>query len=171
MQLWTGHTETTLSRHPHRLASSTLLSAYPIKSVQEAGEDLGNAIEYISRLQQEISRFEDEEEEIPLDVLDRAPDTPMQVDEETHDNGQAHGTFPGSQQINHTDGFTDPVDDAGGDKEGMYSNGNILEASKTHGTLPGAQQTRSAEGSVTEPAEDAGGDKEGMQSMSMAEVE
>ena len=55
-------------------------------------------------------------------------------------------------------------------KEGMYSNGNTLEASKTHGTLPGAHQTSPAGGSVTEPTTDAGGDKEGMQSMSVAEV-
>ena len=121
--------------------------------------------------QMDMHTFEDEEEEIQLNVLDRAPVTPMQVDEDTHDNSQTHGTFPGSQQINHVDRFTDPVEDAGGDKEGMYYNGNTLEASKTHGTLPGAQQTRSADGSVTEPAEDAGGDKEGMQSMSMAGVE
>ena len=36
---------------------------------QEAGEDPAEAIEYISRLQQEISRFEDEEEEIQLNEL------------------------------------------------------------------------------------------------------
>ena len=99
---------------------------------QEAGEDPAEAIEYISRLQQEISRFEDEEEEIQLNELDNAPVTPMQVDENTHDNSQTHGTFPGSQQINHADGSTDLVEATGGDKEGMYSNGNTLEASQTH---------------------------------------
>jgi len=138
---------------------------------QEAGEDLAEAIEYISRLQQEISRFEDEEEDIQPNGLDNSPVTPMQVDEDTQDNRQTQGTFPGSQQTDHADGPINSSEDAGGDKNGMNPNGNTHDASKTHGTLPGAQKTRHAEGSVIEPAEDAGGDREGMQSMSMAEGE
>ena len=135
---------------------------------QEAGEDLAEAIEYISRLQQEISRFEDEEEDIQPNGLDNSPVTPMQVDEDTQDNRQTQGTFPGSQQTDHADGPNNSSEDAGGDKNGMNPNGNTHDASKTHGTLPGAHQTSPADGAVIKPASAAGGDKEEMQPMSMA---
>ncbi len=97
---------------------------------QEAGDDPADAMDFISRIHQEIGKYNNEEEEgsvshikhIQYDEIDPTPDIPMPMDRNTQEASKTHGTLPGAHQTSPAKGaVTEPATDTGGDKEGMQS--------------------------------------------------
>ena len=97
---------------------------------QEAGDDPADAITFISRIHQEIGKYDDDEGEksvshvrnIQYDEIDPAPDIPMAVDGDAQEASKTHGTLPGAHQTSPAEGaVAEPATNAGGDKEGMQS--------------------------------------------------
>ena len=95
---------------------------------QEGGDQPANAIAFISKIQEEIAAFDDNEEDsfshiknIQYGDPDPAPDIPME-DGETHEASKTHGTLPGAHKTRLAEGSViEPAEDAGGDKEGIQS--------------------------------------------------
>ena len=93
---------------------------------QEGGDQPADAITFISKIQEEIAEFDDNEEDslshiknIQYGDTDPAPDIPM-IDGETHEAIKTHGTLPGAHQTSPEEGVViEPATAAGGDKEGM----------------------------------------------------
>ena len=93
---------------------------------QEGGDQPADAIAFISQIQQEIAKFDNDEEDsfshiknIQYGDTDLAPDIPM-TDGETQEASKTHGTLPGAHQTSPEKGAViEPATDAGGDKEGM----------------------------------------------------
>ena len=95
---------------------------------QEGGDQPADTIAFISKIQEEIAAFDDNEEDsfshiknIQYGDPDPAPDIPMD-DGETHEASKTHGTLPGAHQTSPEKGaVTEPATVAGGDKEGMQT--------------------------------------------------
>ena len=99
---------------------------------KEAGEDPTNVIAFISRLHQEISKYDDNEEEeaseshvkaINYNEEAPAPDIPNTGDKGTQEEAsKTQGPLPGAQQMSPAEGAViEPATEAGGDKEGVQS--------------------------------------------------
>ena len=99
---------------------------------KEAGEDPTNVIAFISRLHQEIGKYDDNEEEeaseshvkaINYNEEAPAPDIPNTGDEGTQEEAsKTQGPLPGAQQMSPAEGAViEPATEAGGDKKGVQS--------------------------------------------------
>jgi hypothetical protein len=98
---------------------------------KEAGEDIYNAITFISRMYEQLGKYDDNEEEgnldshvktITYDEIEPAPDIPLTKDRGTQEASKTQGPLPGAQQVSPADGTViKPVTEEGGDKEGVQS--------------------------------------------------
>ncbi len=128
---------------------------------KEAGEDPNDAMDFITHVHYELSKFEDNEEKettvghmktIAYHNRDAiTPDIANDGKEGAQEEPSKHQEEPDLDTLE------------------VVDKGTQETASKTQGPLPGAHQTGPAEGAVIEPATKAGGDKEGVQSTSMAQ--
>lgn len=95
---------------------------------QEGGDQPADTIAFISKIQEEIAAFDDNEEDsfshiknIQYGDPDPAPDIPTE-DGGTHEASKTHGSLPGAHQTSPVDGTViEPASAAGGDKEGMQT--------------------------------------------------
>jgi hypothetical protein len=98
----------------------------------EAGEDLNEAIKFITQVSHQISQFEDnvgeEDNKRHVKVVAYTGDAPAEdalgiEKEETQERAsKTQGSLPGAQQTSSTEGaVNEPVTEAGGDKEGVQS--------------------------------------------------
>jgi hypothetical protein len=98
---------------------------------KEAGEDLHNAIAFISQIHEEIGKYDNNEEEgdskslvktIKYDEIKPAPDISTIKDRGTQEVSKTQGPLPGVQQTSPAEGTViEPATEAGGDKEGVQS--------------------------------------------------
>jgi hypothetical protein len=98
---------------------------------KEAGEDLHNAIAFISQIHKEIGKYNNDKEEgaseshvktIKYNEIKPAPDIPNTGDRGTQEASKTQGPLPGAQQTSPTDETViEPATEAGGDKEGVQS--------------------------------------------------
>ncbi len=98
---------------------------------KEAGEDIHDAITFISRMHEQLSKYIVNEEEgnldshvktITYDETEPAPDIPLTEDRGTQEASKTQGPLPGARQTSPADGTAiEPATEAGGDKEGVQS--------------------------------------------------
>jgi hypothetical protein len=98
---------------------------------KEAGEDLHDAIPFISQIHEEIGKYDDNKEEryskshgkaIQYVEIKSAPDIPPTKDRGTQEASKTQGPLPGAQQTRPAEGTViEPATEAGGDKEGVQS--------------------------------------------------
>ena len=98
---------------------------------QEAGEDLHNAIAFISQIHEEIGKYDDDKEEgsleshvkaIQYNEIESAPDIPPTKDRGTQEASRTQRPLPGAQQTHPAEGTViEPATEAGCGKEGVQS--------------------------------------------------
>ncbi len=98
---------------------------------KEAGENLHDAIAFITQMHKQLGKYDNDKEEgnleshvktITYDEVKPAPDIPLTMDRGTQKASKTQGPLPRAQQTSPTEGTViEPATEAGGDKEGVQS--------------------------------------------------